>query len=161
MQAITTIDPKLFRSILGSYATGVAVVTCRDNQGRPAAMTINSFASLSLSPPMVLWSIDKTSDQFAAFQEAEFYAVNVLSDGHQKLSGHFATSHPDKFDGIEYTEGLAGMPLLPDCCASLQCRIVTRYEAGDHVILIGEVLDMAKADRRPLIFHNGCYGTLA
>lgn len=161
MKAEPTIDPKLFRNILGNYATGVSVVTCRDGQDRPVGMTINSFASLSLSPPMVLWSIDKGSDQFEAFQQSQFYAVNILCDSHEQLSGRFATGGIDRFSGIEYAEGIERLPLLSDCCATLQCKIVSRHEAGDHIILIGEILDMSATGRAPLIFHGGRYRALA
>ena len=155
------VDQRELRNILGSYATGVAVATCRDAAGQRAAMTINSFASVSLSPPRVLWSIGETSEQFAAFCEATHYAINILSDEHRALSTHFATSSPDKFAGIDSYDGIAGLPLLPDCCALLQCKIVERVRTGDHVILIGEVLDAERADRGPLIFHRSAYHGLA
>lgn len=158
---MAAIDPREFRDVLGSYATGVVVITCRDSSGHGWAMTVNSFASLSLDPPLVLWSIDKACDQFAAFAEATHYAVNVLADGQQGVSNHFATPSNDKFNGIVHESGLEDLPLLPDCCASLQCRIVARHEAGDHFILIGKVLAIEKNDAAPLIFHAGQYRSLA
>lgn len=158
---MNAIDPRDFRNVLGTYPTGVAIVTCRDGEGRPAALTINSFASLSLTPPLVLWSIEKTSDQFDAFAQAGHYAVNILAEGHGELSRHFATHRGDKFDGIDHYHGVEQLPLLPDCCASLQCRIVERVEAGDHIVMIGEVIEMDKGDARPLVFHQGQYRALA
>ncbi|WP_188772732.1 flavin reductase family protein [Novosphingobium endophyticum] len=154
-------SPQEFRAVLGNYATGVAVVSCRDRMGRSAAMTINSFASLSLNPPLVLWSIDKECDQAPFFAEATHYAINILAEGQRALSVHFATPSQDKFCGIEHEAGLEDIPLLPGCCAILQCQIVDRYEAGDHVILIGEVLDMRRTDAKPLVVHAGQYCSLA
>lgn len=154
------IDQRELRNILGSYATGVAVATCRDAHGRRAAMTINSFATVSLSPPRVLWSIGQGSDQFAAFSEATHYAINILSEEHRALSVHFATSSLDKFAGIDCYDGIAGLPLLPGCCALLQCEIVERIRTGDHVIMIGEILDAERADLGPLIFHRSQYHAL-
>lgn len=155
------INPQEFRTVLGNYATGVAVVTCRDRMGRGAAMTINSFASLSLNPPLVLWSIDRACDQAPFFAEATHYAINILAEGQRALSTHFSTPSRDKFSGIEHEAGLEDIPLLPGCCATLQCRIAHRYEAGDHVILIGEVLEMHRIDAKPLVFHGGQYCSLA
>jgi flavin reductase (DIM6/NTAB) family NADH-FMN oxidoreductase RutF len=158
MNAIGKLD---FRKVLSSYPTGVAIVTCRDGAGQPAALTINSFASLSLTPPLVLWSIEKNSDQFDAFAQATHYAVNILAEGHGELARHFATHRGDKFDGIDHYHGIQKLPLLPDCCASLQCRIVDRVEAGDHIVMIGEVIEMDKGNASPLVFHQGQYRALA
>lgn len=154
-------DQRELRDILGSYATGIAVVTCRDARGKRHAMTINSFASVSLSPPRVLWSIGEESDQFAAFNEATHYAINILSADHQELSKHFATPMDDKFEGVGSHDGMFGLPLLADCCAVLQCEIVERIKTGDHNILIGEILDAEREPRQPLIFHRSQYHALA
>lgn len=154
-------DQRELRDILGSYATGIAVVTCRDARGNRHAMTINSFASVSLSPPRVLWSIGEDSDQFAAFSEATHYAINILSADHRAVSKHFATPMEDKFEGVDSHDGIFALPLLPGCCAILQCEIVERIKTGDHVIMIGEILDAEREPRQPLIFHRSQYHALA
>ena len=150
-----------FRQVLGRFATGITVITCRTPDGELGGATVNSFASLSLNPPLVLWSIDKTSDQFAAFAQATHYAVNILSEDQQALSDHFAKPSTDKYNGLAYTHGLGGAPLFgDDICASLECRIDQRIEGGDHMILIGEVLQVCDYDKRPLLFFGGGYTTL-
>lgn len=157
---MSTLDQQEFRSVLGTFATGVTVITCRNAAGHAAAMTVNSFASLSLCPPLVLWSIEKTSDQFDAFAEATHYAVNILSESQQEISNHFATPGTDKFAGIDHTSGHQDLPLLPDCCGVIECKISERYDGGDHIILIGHVLATQKTNKKPLIFHGGQYGVL-
>jgi len=157
---MSELDQQEFRSVLGTFATGVTVITCRDAEGHAAAMTVNSFASLSLNPPLVLWSIEKTSDQFDAFAEATHYAVNILSESQQDISNHFATPGTDKFDGVDHMSGHQNLPLLPDCCGVIECEIVERYDGGDHIILVGRVAATQKTDKKPLIFHGGQYGAL-
>jgi flavin reductase (DIM6/NTAB) family NADH-FMN oxidoreductase RutF len=154
-------DPIALRNALGQYATGVAVVTTLDGQGRPSGLTVNSFASVSLDPPLVLWSLATSSPNLEAFRNASHYAVNVLSAAQTEISQRFASRLPDKFAGIDACSGLGGAPLLPACMAWFECRNVTQYPGGDHLILIGHVERFAfDAAAEPLLFHGGRYARL-
>jgi flavin reductase (DIM6/NTAB) family NADH-FMN oxidoreductase RutF len=156
-----SIDPAQYRQVLGRFATGIAIVTCLDRNGRRAAMTINSFTSLSIDPPLVLWNIDRKSDQYDAFDGATHVAINILAEHQQPVSDHFATPSDDKFGTATHRAGHGGAPLIDDVCATLQCRIANRFDGGDHIIVIGEVLDLDACDSPPLIYHGGRYRVLA
>jgi 3-hydroxy-9,10-secoandrosta-1,3,5(10)-triene-9,17-dione monooxygenase reductase component len=145
------------REALGSFATGVTIVTTVDQAGRDIGLTANSFNSVSLEPPMVLWSLAKTSLSLAAFKQCNYFAVHVLSVDQEKLSNLFATRGADKFVGIEIERGHGGTPLLPGCAVRFQCRTAFAYEGGDHEIFVGEVLDFDDFKRPPLVFQGGKY----
>ncbi|HTI02071.1 MAG TPA: flavin reductase [Acidisoma sp.] len=149
---------RLFRNALGSFATGVTIVTARSAEGADVGVTANSFNSVSLDPPMVLWSIGKNSSSLAAFMEAERFAVHILAAEQEHLSGRFAKSGTDKFAGLEIVRGHGDVPLLQNCAARFQCRVAFRHEAGDHYILVGEVDEFDHDDHAPLAFHSGRYG---
>lgn len=149
------IDLNEFRRALSCFATGVAVVTVLDADGEKAGMTISSFNSVSLDPPLVLWSIADDSYSYNAFMEAEYFAVNVLAMHQEELSSRFARRGANKFEGIECREGLQGVPILPDYAACFECRIEHRYEGGDHKIIVGRVLRMEDRETDPLIFYRG------
>lgn len=153
-------EPGGFRRALGEFATGVAVITATVD-GVRYGLTSNSFASVSLDPPLVLWSIRRESQSFAAFESCDFFAVNVLADDQIALSQHFARSGPDKFDGIVHSQGQGDAPLLHNVAASFECRRACAYEGGDHVILLGEVRTFTRFDRAPLIFSKGRYAVAA
>ena len=157
MSASASIDPRLLREALGSFATGITVVTTVDQQGNDIGLTANSFNSVSLSPPMVLWSLAKTSHSAPAFSAATFFAVHVLAAEQEQLSNVFAKGGVDKFAGRTVERGQGGIPLLDGCAARFQCRTAFRYEGGDHDIFVGEVVDFQHFDRRPLIYHKGQY----
>ncbi|MBL8486849.1 MAG: flavin reductase family protein [Rhodocyclaceae bacterium] len=152
---------RALRDALGQFATGVAVVTARNGQGGFVGMTINSFSSVSLDPPLVLWSLSLESPSRVFFESAPHYAINVLAADQQEWSQRFATPHVDKFNGIGWTEGLGGAPLLPGCAAWFECRSALQYPGGDHVILVGEVERFHGEPRAPLVFHGGRYRRLA
>lgn len=155
-------DSRELRRALGQFATGVTVVTTRDPAGgHPVGMTANSFSSLSLEPPLILWSITRTSRSLPAFLAASHFAVNVLSAEQIDLSVRFARHTDDKFAGIDWREGLAGLPLLPDLSAAFECRRVASHEGGDHIILVGEVERFARFERPGLVFAEGRYGLVA
>jgi 3-hydroxy-9,10-secoandrosta-1,3,5(10)-triene-9,17-dione monooxygenase reductase component len=156
--AAPTDRARLFRNALGSFATGVTVVTARAADGTDVGVTANSFNSVSLDPPMILWSIGKNSSSLAAFMEAENFAVHILSSEQEHLSGQFAKSGSDKFAGVAIERGRGDVPLLMGCAARFQCRMAFRHEAGDHYILVGEVDDFDHDGRAPLAFHAGRYG---
>ncbi len=148
------IDLTEFRRALSCFATGVAVVTTLDGDGEKAGMTISSFNSVSLDPPLVLWSIAEDSYSYTVFVEAEYFAVNVLAMHQKDLSARFAQTGTDKFDGIDCREGLHGVPILPEYAACFECRTEHRYEGGDHKIIVGRVLRMEDRETDPLIFYR-------
>ncbi|MDP1610907.1 MAG: flavin reductase family protein [Sulfuritalea sp.] len=154
-------DPRLLRDALGDFATGVTVVTARDAAGQPVGVTINSFASVSLDPPLVLWSLGLHSPSLVAFESCSHYAINILAAGQEDFSQRFAQSQGDKFAGIEARVGAGDTPLLPGCCAWFECRNQLRYPGGDHVILVGRVERFERQEKPPLIFHGGRYRSLA
>lgn len=159
MNAMTDDDPQIdlgeFRRALGCFATGVAVVTTLDGNGERAGMTISSFNSVSLDPPLVLWSISNDAYSHDAFVNAEFFAVNVLTMEQQHLSARFATKGVDKFDGLDCREGLHGAPILPEYAACFECVTEHRYEGGDHKIIVGRVLRLEDRETDPLIIYRG------
>ena len=151
---------RAFRDALGQYATGVTVVTARSPAGQLAGVTINSFASVSLDPPLVLWSLGKNSPSIAVFETCTHFAVNVLAADQAALSTRFATPDSDRFAGVELKVGAGGTALLPGCCAWFECRSVAQHPGGDHIILIGEVERFERTDKAPLLFYGGEYRTL-
>lgn len=151
------IDPKAFRNACGQFATGVTVVTTVDKEGNRHGMTANSFSSVSLDPMLVLWSVAKTSKSFDVFNDAEYFAIHVLSADQQHLSNQFASKAEDRFEGVDCSSGHGGVPILPDYSAVFQCKMESRYEGGDHVILVGRVLEFENRSQPPLIFHGGKY----
>lgn len=158
MSAPAIDQTRLFRNALGAFATGVTVITTRSAEGADVGVTANSFNSVSLDPPMILWSIGKTSSSLAAFMEAERFAVHILSAEQEMLSGRFAKSGTDKFAGLSVSRGIGDVPLLEGCAARFQCRIAFRHEAGDHYILVGDVEAFDHDGHAPLAFHSGRYG---
>ena len=152
------IDPRDFRNALGTYATGVTIITAAGTDGKPYGLTCNSFASVSLNPPLVLWSLVLYSSSLSAFQNAGHFAVNVLGASQQALANKFAKSSDDKFVGVEWTPGVGNAPLLKDSVANFQCRAVNRYYGGDHVIFLGAVEAYAYNRNEPLLFARGGYG---
>jgi len=160
MSAISTIDPREFRNALGAFATGVTIITTRADDGTPVGITANSFNSVSLDPPMVLWSLAKTSNSLPAFETAEHWAVHILSEEQEELSNRFARRGADKFAGADASEGIAGLPLLPGCATRLQCRTTAVHEGGDHWIFVGQVLAFDRNDVQPLAFHAGAYAVV-
>ena len=152
------IDPRDFRNALGTYATGVTIITAIAANGKPYGLTCNSFASVSLNPPLVLWSLGMFSQGLTIFQNASHFAVNVLGASQQALASKFAKSSEDKFVGVDWTSGLGGAPLLADSVANFQCRSAGRYYGGDHVIFLGAVEAYAYNRQEPLLFARGGYG---
>jgi len=154
-----SIDPQInlseFRRALSCFATGVAVVTTLDEKGERVGMTISSFNSVSLDPPLVLWSIAIDAQSYDAFLNAEYFAVNVLTLEQENLSERFATRGVDKFVGLDCRDGLHGAPILPEYAACFECRTEHRYEGGDHKIIVGRVLRLEDRETDPLIIYRG------
>lgn len=153
-------DPQAFRSALGSFVTGVTIVTTRDADGRPVGLTANSFNSVSLDPPMVLWSLSLHSGSLPVFREAQSWAVHVLAADQQAMSDRFARPGNNKFAGLDVVDGPEGAPLLAGYAARFGCRARFEYEGGDHAIFLGEVVEFERRDAEPLIYHSGQYGRL-
>lgn len=150
-----------FRSALSRFASGVTVVTTRAEDHQPYGLTVSSFASLSLEPPLVLVCIDKRSSIHDLLVKGRYFAVNVLAEGQEILSRRFASRAEDRFSGTGYTEGVTGVPILNDVLTAIECRIVHTYPGGDHTIVVGEVEHATVDDGKPLGYFRGGYVQLA
>jgi 3-hydroxy-9,10-secoandrosta-1,3,5(10)-triene-9,17-dione monooxygenase reductase component len=144
-----------FRDTLGHFATGVTVMTTLTPQGEQLGMTVSSFNSLSLDPPLILWSIANKATGFSQFQVGSAFAVNVLSEEQEAIALKFARSGPDRFAGVALHRGLDGVPLLEHCVVYLECLTEARYPGGDHDIIVGRVRRMFNIGKAPLLFHVG------
>jgi flavin reductase (DIM6/NTAB) family NADH-FMN oxidoreductase RutF len=143
------------RRAFGNYATGVTVITTTTPRGERVGMTANSFTSLSLDPPLVLWSVARTSNCFEAFCDSRNFAVHVLHAGQAELARRFATRDVDRFEGLVCTTGRSGAPLLCDYLACFDCATHQTLDGGDHVIVVGRVLECHERPGEPLIFFRG------
>lgn len=151
------LDLRDLRNAFGQFATGVTVVTTITPEGEPIGVTANSFTSLSMDPPLVLWCPGRHLRSLPAFERSSHFAINVLASDQHELSGKFARGASDKFEGVSVHEGVAGLPVLDGTVATFECRTVARHEAGDHVIYIGQIERYAHAEGKPLVFHGGGY----
>jgi 3-hydroxy-9,10-secoandrosta-1,3,5(10)-triene-9,17-dione monooxygenase reductase component len=156
----TQFNGRALRDAFGSFATGVTIVTTSGPAGADVGLTANSFSSVSLDPPMVLWSLARTAASIEAFRSCGHFAVHILSADQEKLSARFASKGIDRFQGLALDRGPDGIPMLPDCMARFACKLAYQYEGGDHVIFVGEILDFSHSARKPLVFHGGRYGML-
>jgi flavin reductase (DIM6/NTAB) family NADH-FMN oxidoreductase RutF len=157
-----SLDARDLRSALGSFPTGVCLITTLAPEGQRVGLTANSFSSVSLDPPMVLWSLGRSASSAPVFRDAEYFAINVLAAGDEALSSHFARPGADKFApyAARFTEGLASVPVLHGAVATFECHSRHRYYGGDHIIVIGRVERYAyDAGRPPLVFHRGRYSS--
>jgi flavin reductase (DIM6/NTAB) family NADH-FMN oxidoreductase RutF/DNA-binding MarR family transcriptional regulator len=153
-------SPRDFRATLGMFATGVTIVTARNDRGEPVGLTASSFNSVSLDPPLVLWSLGKAAGSMAVFSNGRHYAINVLAADQQALAERFAARGVDRWAGVGFTEGAGGAPLLAGCVATFECFNRSQYTEGDHVIFVGEVERCARrADASPLLYHGGRFYT--
>ncbi|MCP8690435.1 flavin reductase family protein [Marinobacterium sedimentorum] len=154
-------DPKAFRAALGTFTTGVTIITAQAADGSQVGITANSFNSVSLDPPLVLWSLAKSAMSLPVFTDGTYWNVHVLSVDQEPLSGRFASRGEDKFAGIALDDGMTCAPLLPNCTARFQCRTAFTHDGGDHLIFIGEVLGFDQSDRPPLVYQSGQYALTA
>ncbi len=145
------------RDVFGTFVTGVTVVTTRDGKGQPHGVTANSFSSVSLDPPMVLWSQSLKAMSYPAFQESDYFAVNILAEDQIDVSQRFAKSGADKFGGLPMDTSESGMPLIRGCAAFIECRKIATYPGGDHAVFLGQVDRFHRAPARPLAFGGGRY----
>ncbi|MFT5335010.1 MAG: flavin reductase (DIM6/NTAB) family NADH-FMN oxidoreductase RutF, partial [Halioglobus sp.] len=151
------LDSKQFRDALGRFATGVTVVTASDLNEGFVGTTASSFNSVSMDPPLILWSIDKGARSLPAYQNAEHFVVNVLAADQVGMSNHFARQQENKFVEVDYQLNARGVPVLPGCSAVFHCKNRFQYEGGDHVIIVGEVEQFTASERNSLLFHGGAY----
>jgi len=155
------IDSRALRHALGQFATGVTVVTCRAADGAPVGMTANSFASVSLDPPLVLWSVDRRARSFGPFAAAEAFAFTILAQDQVDISNRFARPGADKFADTPCEAGLDGVPLIADAAGHFECLREATFDGGDHLIIVGRVRRFARFDRPCLVFAQGRYGAIA
>ena len=149
-----------FRTALGMFATGVTVVTARTAEGELVGLTANSFNSVSLTPPLVLWSLARAAASLPAFSTGSHYAINILGAEQHDLARRFAVKDVNRFADVAFVEGVGGAPLLCGAAATFECFNRSRYEEGDHVIFVGEVERCAhRAGASPLLFHGGKFYT--
>jgi flavin reductase (DIM6/NTAB) family NADH-FMN oxidoreductase RutF len=156
----TTIDPADLRRALSFFPTGVAVVTTLGAAGEPVGVTISSFNSVSLDPPLILWSLARTASRRPAFAAHGAFAVNVLAAAQEGLARHFAVTKGDRFAGVGWRPGLAGVPVLDGAAATFECAPWAIYPGGDHEIVLGEVRRFDHADAVPLVFGKGLFAPL-
>ncbi|HUK40475.1 MAG TPA: flavin reductase family protein [Candidatus Acidoferrales bacterium] len=154
------IESTELRRIMGHFATGVTIVTTVDKTGAHFGLTANAFMSLSLNPPLVLISVDKSAQCYSCFDESKVFTVNFLSEHQEEISRRFATKGVEKFAGLKWREGANGAAALEDVMAHIECKLVQTYEGGDHTILIGEILSATASGEKPLLFFKGKYHRL-
>ncbi len=149
-----------FRGALAMFATGVTIVTARTATGELVGLTANSFNSVSLDPPLVLWSLARAAGSLPAFSTGSHYAINILAADQKELAERFAARHTDRWAGVNFSDGISGAPLLPGVAATFECFNRSRYEEGDHVIFVGEVERCGhRSGASPLLFHGGRFYT--
>jgi flavin reductase (DIM6/NTAB) family NADH-FMN oxidoreductase RutF len=155
---IPAVDPGEYRDALGCFATGVTVITALGPRGELVGITVNSFNSVSLDPPLILFSLNRRAYSLRAFLSTQAFAVNILRAGQEQISDRFARPLEDKFSGIEHEAWDTGCPILTDALASFECKIRHTYHGGDHVIFVGQVLRLRHdPEGQPLLFHGGKY----
>jgi flavin reductase (DIM6/NTAB) family NADH-FMN oxidoreductase RutF len=155
-----SVDSRSFRRALGQFASGVTVVTTRGARGEPVGLTVSSFCSVSLHPPLVLVCLDRRSDANDGLRDTRLFAVSVLGEDQEDVSRRFASTGPDKLAGFVFLEGRHGLPLVPGALAHVQCRVSSRHEEGDHLVWVGEVIALTAHPGRPLLYHAGVYRAL-
>ncbi len=154
------VGPRLYRRACAQFATGITVVTVIDANGHPHGMTVNSFSSVSLDPPLILVSIDLRNSILGHFLSASAFAINVLAEGQEAISRRFSSVSERRFEGVEWHSSPAGMPLLDGVLAHLECSVAQTFEAGDHTLLIGEVRHASYREGRPLLYFDSAYQAL-
>lgn len=157
MESRLKISKDEFRAALGRFASGVTVVTTKDNENRLHGITVSAFCSVSLEPPLILVCIDKEAGSHRAFEQSRAFVVNILREDQQYLSDRFASHLPDKFEGVKYRDGIDRLPVLEDVLVNLECRLVNAHDDGDHTIYIGEIVVSTVNDGNPLVYFKGAY----
>ena len=156
-----SIDQTTFRKVLGNFATGITIVTGLTENEIPVGLTVNAFTSLSLSPPLVLFCLDKRTASIEAFDSEKCFALNMLNKDQQDLSVIFSTKVEDRFEKVEHTFWDTGVPILSGCLANLECKIDAVHDGGDHLIIVGLVVRLHQSDNgSPLLYFNGNYAQI-
>ena len=158
--SLTTIEQHHFRRVCSKYATGITILTVLDSLGAPHGMTVNSFTSVSLSPPLILVCIDRQTPILSHFKPGTRFGVNVLHEEQKELSTWFARSGHDRFSGMEWHAGETGVPILPGMLATLECEVTQMVEAGDRVVVIGAAQHATWREGQPLVYFNSSYQSL-
>jgi flavin reductase (DIM6/NTAB) family NADH-FMN oxidoreductase RutF len=149
-----------FKQAMGNYPTGVTVVTAFDENNEPMGLTVNSFASVSLEPLLILWSINNGAGSYKDFLKTEKFAVNILASDQADLCTLFSSSVEDRFGACDWKKSELNLPVLSDSLAVLQCKVFKKVDAGDHTIMIGEVLDIHNEEKEPLLYHRRTIGAI-
>jgi flavin reductase (DIM6/NTAB) family NADH-FMN oxidoreductase RutF len=158
---LAPVDPLLYRQTCARFATGITVVTVVDENGHPHGMTVNSFSSVSLDPPLILVSIDLRNAILGHFLTSRYFAINILAEHQQHLSRRFSSTSENRFRDVDWHKGQTGVPLLDGVLGHLECAVTQTFEAGDHTVLIGEVLFAGYRQGRPLVYFGSSYQNLA
>jgi flavin reductase (DIM6/NTAB) family NADH-FMN oxidoreductase RutF len=158
--SLTHLDGDEFRRACARFATGVCVLTTRTQDGRPHGLTVNSFASLSLDPPLVMAAIARASAYLAAFESSEFFAVNILTEEQRHLSIRFARREEGRFNGAPWSPGTTGSPVFEETLGVIECRTMQWLDAGDHRVLVGQAVAAVVRQGRPLLFFESGYASL-
>jgi flavin reductase (DIM6/NTAB) family NADH-FMN oxidoreductase RutF len=154
------IEPQELRRVMGHFATGVTVITTKDGNGVPSGLTANAFLSLSLNPPLVLISVDKSAACYSCFEPDNGFTVNFLGEDQEEVSRRFATKGADKFGDLKWHAGSNGAAIISGAIGYVECKIARCYDGGDHTIVIGEILSASAPGGRPLLFFQGKYQRL-
>lgn len=156
------IDEKLFRKSLGSFPTGVCLVTTIGHDGKKEGMTINSFSSVSLTPPLILWSVREAARSADMFMSSPYFVLSILSQNQSEIASHFARPSVDKFEAYsnDFEDGISGCPRLKESVATYECRLYSTHQEGDHTILIGRVESFSYKEQAPLMFYSGRMGSM-
>lgn len=161
-ESIVKADERSLRAAFGRFATGVTAIISRDASGSLVGLTANSFTSVSLDPPLVLWSLRKAARSYDAFRNCDFFVINVLADDQVCVARQLSTSAIDRFAGLSWIPSpRSNLPILAGVAAWFECRPLNLHDAGDHTIFIGEVCEFSHAERSPLLFHAGAYAQSA
>jgi flavin reductase (DIM6/NTAB) family NADH-FMN oxidoreductase RutF len=149
-----------FKAVMGNYPTGVTVVTTVNENGVPLGLTVNSFASVSVDPLLILWSIDKRVSSYQEFIRTDKFAVHILASNQGDICSLFATKGTDRFANCRWERSVAGLPIIEGAAGVLQCKTFKTIEAGDHTILIGKVIDIQNYNKEPLLYHKRKFGEI-
>jgi flavin reductase (DIM6/NTAB) family NADH-FMN oxidoreductase RutF len=160
-QKLSPVNAGLFRRACSQFATGLAIATVRASDGAPHGLTVNSFASVSLEPPLVLISIGEQRQALGHFRDGMFFALNILASGQEPLSEAFARRIDNRFEDQTWFAGETGAPLIPGVLATMECRLVNVIELGDHSVLVGEMVAASIAEGAPLVYFRSAYGRMA
>lgn len=155
-----TISQVEFKRALGNYPTGVTVITTLDENNKPVGLTANSFASVSIDPLLILWSLDKKSSLYNAFIQTSKFAINILAEDQENLCSLFASKIADRFSQCEWDLSERQLPVFPGALSQLECEVYKKVDAGDHIIFIGEVIHISNEDKNPLLYHKRNFGAI-